>query len=115
MAWGSDEGRKPGTSESPFSIIFLPFASRQGKMPGVSEDYSPDVLRGVFPVDCPVDLVDFPADFFRGEYFVYESPVPGAPTVYRVPLFPTVTCAPLGPKEKEIPLLLMFKYRPGRI
>ena len=44
--------------------------SRQGKIPGVGEDYSPVVLRGVFPVDCPADLVDFPVDFFRGEYFV---------------------------------------------
>ena len=60
--------RELGYPLSPKNSVVL--VSRQGKMPGVSEDYSPDVLRGVFPVDCPVDLVDFPADFFRGEYFV---------------------------------------------
>ena len=46
---------------------------------------------------------------------VYDRPVPGRPTVFRVPWGPTVTLAPLGPMLALTPLLLRFILIPGAI
>jgi hypothetical protein len=42
-------------------------------------------------------------------------PLPGNPTVVRVPVLPNVTCAPRTPMDVEIPRLPTFRRIPGRI
>src|SRR5207248_11168212 len=42
-------------------------------------------------------------------------PVPGSPTVVRVPLGPRVTCAPFRPSENDIPVFPRLRLMPGKI
>lgn len=44
-----------------------------------------------------------------------EMPVPGMPTVLRMPRLPTLTEKPLPPKELEMPDLLRLIFQPGEI
>ena len=46
---------------------------------------------------------------------VWLSPVPGRPTVVRMPVFPTVTFAPRGPADALTPVLPTLSVMPGRI
>lgn len=46
---------------------------------------------------------------------VYETPLPGTPTVVRVPLGPIVYHAPGAATEKLGPLLLMLSRTPGKM
>ena len=51
-----------------------------------------------------------------GRYIeLWNNPVPGMPTVIRLPLGPTVNFAPRGPNESELPDLLRFNVTPGAI
>ena len=46
-------------------------------------------------------------------YSVQDNPVPGIPAVTRVPLGPTVYLNPLGPMDRDAPLLLKLTRKPG--
>jgi hypothetical protein len=43
------------------------------------------------------------------------KPLPGRPTVVRVPVLPNATCAPRTPMDVEIPRLPKFRRIPGRL
>ncbi len=46
---------------------------------------------------------------------VYDRPVPGTPTVVRIPPSPNVTCAPRTPIDTDALRLPKFRRRPGAV
>ena len=87
-----------------FGDMHLPTIRRKPRTPAIGKQ--PDFFVGELDASNPALAEDV-------SIWLCEIPLPGKPTVARVPRFPMFKVAPRGPRLVLIPLLLMFNRTPG--